>query len=125
MNGYNSRTVMIHRFMQGLRTMNRSFHILFSLFLPNSPSDPQFELLPFSTREEQGHVPLDDKPIIAIPDLPMAVSDAPGNPLPDHFAASASYLQAVAVVLCFQVITHEPQEGDVHRCHPQLKCFEM
>ena len=55
----------------------------------------------------------------------MAVSDAPGNPLKDHLAPTTSYLQAVAVLLCFRIISHEPQESDVHRCHAQLKCLEM
>ena len=76
--------------------------------------DTQLELL-VTAREEQGHVPLDDEPVVAIPDLPVTVSDAPRHPLPDHLAPSAPNLQAVAVVLCFCVISHEPQEGDVDR----------
>lgn len=84
-----------------------------SLFLPDPPGDTQLELLPVAAREEQGHVPLDDEPIVAVPDLPVAVPDAPGHPLPDHLAPRAPYLQAVAVVLRFRVVSHEPQEGDV------------
>jgi hypothetical protein len=54
--------------------------------------DTQLELLPVTAREEQGHVPLDDEPVVAIPDPPVTVNDAPGYPLADHLAPSAPRL---------------------------------
>jgi hypothetical protein len=106
--------------MEPLHLRNRN-----SLLLPDPPSDPQLELLPVTTGEEQGHVPLDDEPVVAVPDFPVAVSDATRDALPCHLAATASDLEAVAVVLGFNVVSHEPEEGDVHRCHAQLECLEV
>lgn len=103
----------------------RMGYLIILLLLPDSPSDPQLELLPVPAREKQGHVPLDDQPVIAVTDLPVAVSDAPGHPLPDHLTPSSSHLQAVAVVLCFRIISHEPQKGNVDRRHAQLKGFKV
>jgi hypothetical protein len=96
-----------------------------SLFLPNPPSDPQFELLPVATREAQGHVPLDDEPVVAIPNFPVAISDASRDTLPGHLTINASNLQAVGVVLSFNIVSHEPEEGDVDRRHPQLEGLEV
>ena len=95
------------------------------LLFPDPPSHPQLQLLPVTAREEQGHVPLDDEPVVAIPDLPVTVSDAPRHPLPDHLAPSAPNLQAVAVVLGLSVVAHEPEEGDVHGRHAQLESLEV
>jgi len=100
-------------------------YLIILLLLPDSPSDPQLELLPVPSREKQSHVPLDDQPVIAVTDLTVAVSDAPWHPLPDHLAPGASHLQAVAVVLCFCIISQESQEGNVDRCHAKLKGFEV
>jgi hypothetical protein len=99
--------------------------IAFYLLLPDPPSDPQLELLPVATGEEQGHVPLDDEPVVAVPDFPVAVPDASRDALPCHLTATASHLEAVAVALGFGVVSHEPEEGDVHRCHAQLECLEV
>jgi len=75
------------------------YYLINLLFLLDSLSDTQLELLPVTTYEEQGHVPLDDDPIIAIADLPMTVTHAPGHPLTDHLAPGAPNLQAVTIVL--------------------------
>jgi len=53
--------------------------------------DTQLELL-VTAREEQGHVPLDDEPVVAIPDPPVTVNDAPGYPLADHLEPGAPRL---------------------------------
>lgn len=55
----------------------------------------------------------------------MAISDAPRDALPCHLTATASDLKAVAVVLSFSVVAHEPEEGDVDRRHAQLECLEV
>jgi len=65
------------------------------LFLPDSASDTELELLPVTGREKQGHVPLDDEPIVAILDPPVTVNDALGHLLGDHLAPGAPNLQAV------------------------------
>jgi len=96
-----------------------------SLLLPDPPSDPQLELLPVATREEEGHVALDDEPVVAVPDLPVAVPDAPRHALPCHLAPVPSDLQAVAVVLGLGVVAHETEEGDVHGRHAQLESLEV
>jgi hypothetical protein len=51
--------------------------------------DTQLELLPVTAREEQGHVPLDDEPVVAILDPPMTMNDALGYPLANHLAPGA------------------------------------
>lgn len=95
------------------------------MLLPDSPCDPEFELLPVATREAQGHVPLDDEPVVAVSDFPVTVSDASRDTLPGHLAVDASNLQAVAVVLGFGVVSHESEEGDVDRRHAQLECLKV
>ena len=102
-----------------------AFSCCSSLLLPDPPSDPQLQLLPVATREEQGHAPLNDEPVIAVPDLPVAVSDASRDALPCHLTTTASNLQAVAVILSFSIVAHEAEEGNVDRCHAQLECLEM
>lgn len=96
-----------------------------SLFLPNPPGNPQLELLSVPTGEAQSHVALDDEPVVAVPHFPVAIPDAPRDPLPGHLTVDASDLQAVGVVLGFGVVSHEPEEGDVDRRHAQLECLEV
>ena len=55
----------------------------------------------------------------------MAISDASRDTLPSHLTINASNLQAVGVVLGFGVVSHEPEEGDVHRRHAQLEGLKV
>jgi hypothetical protein len=95
------------------------------LLFPYPTSDPELELLPVTAGEEEGHVPLDDEPIMAVPHLPVAVTDAPGGALPYHLPAIGTDLQAVAVVLCIVLVPHETEKCHVHRCHPKLEGLEV
>ena len=111
--------VMVHR------RKGTCLHAGNSLLLPDPPGDPQLELLPVAAREEECHVALDDEPVVAVPDLPVAVPDAPRHALPCHLAPVPSNLQAVAVVLGLGVVAHETEEGDVHGRHAQLESLEV
>lgn len=95
------------------------------LFLPDSPSDPELELLAIAAGEEEGHVAGDDEAVMAVPHLAVAVSYAAGHPLPDHLPPIRPHFQAVAVVLRLAVVPHEPEERYVHRRHPQLECLKV
>jgi hypothetical protein len=95
------------------------------LLLPNSTCDPQLELLAVATREKESHATLNDEAVKTIPNLAVAVSDAAGDSLPDHLAAIAANLKAVAVVLCLRIISHEPQKCYVNRSIAQLECLKM
>lgn len=96
-----------------------------SLFFPDSTSYSQLQLLPVATGEEQGHVAVDDQPVIAISNLPVAIPDASRHPLPYQFPAIATHLQAVAEVLCLVVLTHESQECHVNWSHSQEEGLEV
>ena len=102
-----------------------NFSKYFSLFLPNSTCNPQFQLLSISTREEECNVALDNKAIEAVTNLPVAVSYASGDPLPDHLASVGSNLQAVTVVFSFDIIPHKAQECYVNRSHAELEHLKM
>jgi hypothetical protein len=95
------------------------------LLFPYPTGDPELELLPVTAGEEEGHVPLDDEPIMAVPHLPVAVTDAPGGALPYHLPAIGTDLQAVAVVLCIVLVPHETEKCHVHRCHPKLEGLKV
>ena len=95
------------------------------LLLPDPASDPQLQLLPVTTGEEQRHVPLDDEAVMAVPRLPVAVADAPRGALPYHLPAISTHLKAVAVVLRLVLVSHETKEGHVYRCHPKLEGLKV
>ena len=95
------------------------------LLFPDPASDPELQLLPVATGEEQRHVPLDDEAVVAVPHLPVAVADAPGGALPDHLPPVGADLEAVAVVLRLVLVPHETEEGHVYRCHPKLECLKV
>jgi hypothetical protein len=96
-----------------------------SLLLPDAAGNPQLELLPVAAGEEEGHVPVDDEAVEAVPDLLVAVPDAPGDALPCQLPPVPAHLQAVAEVPGLAVLAHEPQERHVHWCHPQQECLKM
>jgi len=87
------------------------------LLLPYPSSNAEFQLLLVPTREEESHVPLDDEPIVAVPNLPVAIPDAPWVPFPYKFPSIPPNLEAVAVVSGLILIAHETQEGHVHWGH--------
>lgn len=95
------------------------------LLFPDATSDPELQLLPVTTREEQRHVPLDDEAVVAVPHLPVAVADAPRGALPDHLPPIGTNLKAVAVVLRLVLVPHETEEGHVYRCHPKLERLKV
>ena len=97
----------------------------FSLFPPNSTSNPQLQLLSVSTREEERNVALDNKAIVTVTNLPVAVPYASGNPLPDHLTSVGSNLQAVTIVFSFAIVPHETQECYVYRGHAELERLKM
>lgn len=96
-----------------------------SLLFPNPTSHPKLQFLPVSTREEKSHVSLNDETIKTVTHLSVAVPYAPRHSLPYHLPSIPTHFQAVAIVLCFIVITHKPQECYVDRGHTQLESFEM
>lgn len=98
---------------------------LCSLLLPNSTRDAQLELLAVPAREKESHATLNNKTVKTVPHLAVAVSDAAWDPLPDHLAAIASNLKAVAVILCLHIISHESQKCYVNWCIAKLECLEM
>lgn len=77
------------------------------LFFPDTTSHSQLQLLPVATGKEEGHVPVDDQPIVAISDLPVIVSYAPRHSLPCKFSAIATHLKAVAEVPCLAVFAEK------------------
>jgi len=95
------------------------------LLFPDPTCDPELQLLPITTGEEQGHVPLDDEAVMAVPHLPVAVADAPGGALPNHLPAIGTHLKAVAVVLRLVLVSHETKEGHVYWCHPKLEGLKV
>lgn len=96
-----------------------------SLLFPDSTSYPEFQFLPISTREKEGHISLYNETIETVPDFPVAVPDAPWHPLPDHLPPISAHLKTVAVVLCLIIVTHEPQECNIYRRHPELESLKM
>lgn len=95
------------------------------LLFPDPAGDPELQLLPVATGEEQRHVPLDDEAVVAVPHLPVAVADAPGGTLPDHLPPVGTDLEAVAVVLRLILVPHETEECHVYRCHPKLERLKV
>ena len=95
------------------------------LFLPYSPRNSQLQLLPVSTGEEKCHVPLDNETVMAVPDLPVAISDASWGTLPYELPAICTNLQTVAVITGITFIAHKTEECHVHRSHAKLECFEV
>lgn len=95
------------------------------LLLPNPSSNPELELLLVPTGEEEGHVPLDYEPIVAISHLPVAIPDTSWGTFPNKFPAIPPNLEAVAVVSSIIFVAHEPQECHVHWGHAQLERLEM
>lgn len=99
--------------------------ILILLFLPYPSCNSQLQLLPVPTGEEKCHVSLDNETIMAVPDLSMAIPDAPWSTLPYEFPSICTNLQAVTIVPCFILITHETKECHIYRGHAKLKGFEV
>ena len=95
------------------------------LFLPYPPRNSQLQLLPVSTGEEKCHVPLDDEPVVAVPNLPVAISDAPWSTLPYELPSIRPNLKTVTVVLCLSFIAHETEECHVNWSHAVLECFKV
>ena len=95
------------------------------LLFPDPASDPELQLLPVATGEEQRHVPLDDEDVVAVLHLPVAVVDAPRGALPVHLPPVGADLEAVAVVICLALVPHEMEEGHVYRCHPKLERLKV
>lgn len=93
--------------------------MLQSLFFPDPACHSQLQLLPVAAREEERHITMNDQTIIAVPYLPMAVSDASWDPLPYQFPAIATHFKTVTVVLCLIILTHESQECHIHWRHSQ------
>jgi len=95
------------------------------LLFPDPAGDPELQLLPVATREEQRHVPLDDEAVVAVTHLPVAVADAPWGAFPDHLPPVGADLEAVAVVLRLVLVPHETEEGHVYWCHPKLERLKV
>lgn len=100
-----------------------TFRIL--LLFPYPPCDAKFELFPISSREEKGHVALNNETIMTISDLPVTISNASWCALPDELPAISSNLQAIAVVPSFCLITHKTKKCHINRSHTKLKCLKM
>lgn len=62
---------------------------------------------------------------MAVPNLPMAVSDAAGISLPYHLPAIRPNLKAVSVAPCIIFITHKTEESHVYWCHSKLECLKV
>ncbi|KAJ4954601.1 hypothetical protein NE237_011384 [Protea cynaroides] len=71
------------------------------------------------------HVPLNNEAIMAVPDLPVAISDAPEGTFPYEFTAISPNFQAVAIVPSLCLITHKMEECHVYRSHAKLEGFEV
>lgn len=99
--------------------------VLILLFLPYPSCYSQLQLLPVPTREKECHVSLDDETIMAVPDLSMAIPDAPWCTLPYEFPSICANLQAVPIVPSFILITHESEECHIYRRHAKLKGFKV
>nr|GMC68389.1 stress-response A/B barrel domain-containing protein UP3-like [Ipomoea batatas] len=67
------------------------------LFLPYPPCNSKLQLLAVPAGKEKCHVTLNDKTVVTVPHLAMAISDTSWSTLPDELSTISSYLQAVAV----------------------------
>ena len=54
---------------------------------------------------------------MAVPDLAVAVSDAPRGAFPYEFPTIGPNLEAVGVIPSVILIPHKPQKCHVHRSH--------
>lgn len=99
--------------------------LLFILFFPNPSRDPQLQLFPFPSREEECHVSLYNEAIVAVSDFFVVVPNASRVSLPYQLPAISTDLEAVTVVsgICF--VPHESEKCHVNWCHTQLKGFKM
>ena len=62
---------------------------------------------------------------MAVPNLSVAVSNAPWGTLPDELSAIATDLQTVTVVTGVVFVTHEPEKRHVDGGHAELERFEV
>lgn len=81
---------------------------IYLLLFPYAPCHPQLQLLAVSTGEEQSHVPLNDEPVMTVPNFPMTVPDAPGDTLPAELPTIGSHFEAVTEIFGLIVVAHEP-----------------
>lgn len=95
------------------------------LFLPYSPCNSKLQLFSVAPREKQSHIPLYNKPIVAVPHLPVTIPYASRGSLPYEFPAISPNFQAITVVSGLCLITHESEKCHVNRSHPELKSFKM
>lgn len=95
------------------------------MFFPNPSSDPQLQLFPFSSREEQRHVSLYNETIMAVSNFLVVVPNASRVALPNQLPAISTNLEAVTEVSSVGFVPHESQKCHVNRCHTQLKGFKM
>ena len=95
------------------------------LLLPYPACDAELELLPVTSGEKQSHAALYDEAVMAVSNLPVRVSYAPGSPLPRQLPPISPNLQAVAVIPGLCLVSHEPKKCHVHWSHPELESFEM
>ena len=62
---------------------------------------------------------------MAVPDLPVTVSNAAGSALPYHLPSICPNLKAIAVVPSIIFIAHKPEESHVYWCHSKLEGLEV
>nr|GMD49644.1 hypothetical protein B296_00031614 [Ipomoea batatas] len=83
------------------------------------------KLFPVPARKEKCHVPLNNKAIVTVPDLAMAIPNTSWSALPYQLSTICSYLQTVGVITCFVFITHKPEKSHVNRGHAKLECLKV
>ena len=62
---------------------------------------------------------------MTVPNLPVAISDAPWSTLPYELPSIRPNLKTVTVVSCLSFIAHETEECHVNWSHAELECFEV
>lgn len=62
---------------------------------------------------------------MAVPNLPVAVTDAAGSALPYHLPAICPDLKAIAVVPSIIFISHKTEKSHVYRCHSKLEGLKV
>lgn len=100
-------------------------HNFSCIFFPYSTRHFQLKLLPTATGEKQCHASVNDKPVHAVSNFCMAITDAPRNSLPRQLSSICSDFQAVTEFSGIIIVTHEPNEGHVHWSHSYVECLKV
>lgn len=95
------------------------------LFFPYSSSNSELKLLPIPTREKKCHTSLDDKTVVAVPNLTMAIPDTSWSALPNHLPSICPNFKAIPIISSLILVSHETKECHVNRSHPKLESFKM